>query len=158
MRILEISRSGFFKALQPDDTAWIRWGTLLTAQEPYEPEQLSLSRLVHILQVMRGRTYDLLVLPAVHPDHEYDQSHFKLAAKHALRAAAGVPGVPKLLDRLVGATPYIIIDLWDDPSVCETTMRLFPRHLCYFKRELDFGRILPSSLEKISTALAIPPG
>ena len=38
MRVLEISRFGLFKSLQPDDTEWIRWGSSLTADEPMQPE------------------------------------------------------------------------------------------------------------------------
>lgn len=155
MRILEVSRSGFFKALQPDHTNWIRWGSSLTVDEPQRPEAFGLSALVEILWRVRNRTYDLIVLPAIHPDHKFDEPRNKLAAKFFLRTAARSPLSSALLDRLIGSSCHVIVDVGDERHLCETTIRLFPRNTLYFKRELDLdrstepqaaGRVRPLSL------------
>src|SRR5262245_38977357 len=73
MGILEISRFGFFKALQPDSTHWIRWGSSLTADEPQRPDAFGFSALADILWRIRHKAYDLIVLPAMQPDHRFDE-------------------------------------------------------------------------------------
>lgn len=139
MRVLEISRPGLFKALLPEGTVWVRWGTPLTAQEQYQPQPLTLRRLLDILWSLRAKTFDLIVLPSVHPDHSYDQPRFKVGAKHALEGIASSPAAA-LLHRLIGSTAYVIMDIRDETCICETSIRLFPHHLWYFKRELDFSQ------------------
>jgi hypothetical protein len=137
MRILEISRSGLFKALHPEGTDWFRWGSPLTAQEPLLPGTITPFLLTRSLRALIRRTYDLVVLPAIHPDHGFDQPKGKQLVKNGLQLAGKLSGIGALLDRLVGTTPNIIVDIRDESVLCETTRRLFPRHVRYFKRELD---------------------
>jgi hypothetical protein len=137
MRVLEISRFGLFKALMPDTTDWVRWGGSLTADEPIQPEKPSLALLARTLSRLRGREFDLIVLPAIHPQHVEDQSRYKLISKAALRGAANVPAVAALLQRFgLRCARHVILDIHDDPRLCETTLRLFPHFALYFKREL----------------------
>jgi hypothetical protein len=137
MRVLEISRFGLFKALMPDTTDWIRWGGSLTADEPMQPERPSLALLTRTLSRLGRREFDLVVLPSIHPQHVEDQSRYKLISKAMLHGAANVPGAAALL-HLFGlrSARHIILDIHDDPRLCETTLRLFPRFALYFKREL----------------------
>ena len=88
---------------------------------------------------MRAKTFDLVVLPSVHPDHGYDQPRFKVGAKRALEGIARSPAAV-VLHRLIGSTAHVIMDIRDEPYICETSIRLFPHHLWYFKRELDFSQ------------------
>jgi hypothetical protein len=144
LRILEISRLGIFKALQPETTEWIRWGPPLTPEYHYQPTSPRTAVLARMLAGLRRRSYDLVVLPAVHADHGWQHSHAKVAAKYALRHAAQLPLASNLLRPVLRDTPHIIIDIRDEPIICATTQRLFPRHLAYFKRELDLDRSVPS--------------
>ncbi|HEY6982750.1 glycosyltransferase [Reyranella sp.] len=138
MRVLEISRFGLLKALQPDDTHWIRWGGSLTADEPMRPEAPTLALLARTLKRIRGREFDLIVLPAIHPQHVHDQSRYKLMAKALLRRTARLPTVAALLHRHgLRATRSVVLDIHDDRRLCDTTLRLFPRCALYFKRELS---------------------
>src|SRR5438270_10037858 len=121
MKILEISRSGFFKALQPDNTCWVRWGEPLTVDEPHQPDGIGLWRLVKILRRVREGTYDLVILLAIHPQHRFDEPWHKLIAKSVLRNAVRLPISAVIPDHLVGTTPHIIIDIADHRSVCDTT-------------------------------------
>jgi hypothetical protein len=140
MRILEITRCGFFKALHPDNTCWIRWGSSLTADEPNRPDGFGLPTFGEILWRTRNGAYDLVVLPAVHPEHRFDEPWHKLVAKFILKRVARSGVVPGLVSRLAGACPHVIVDTGDDRRLCETTIRLFPKSLLYFKRELDLDR------------------
>ncbi|NOJ43319.1 glycosyltransferase family protein [Bradyrhizobium australiense] len=151
MRILEISRSGFFKALQPDSTLWIRWGSPLTADEPHRPEAFGSSTTASALLHICNKTYDLIVLPAIHPDHRFDQPLHKLIAKSMLRAFGRSPAFSRLLNRLlIGTNRHAIIDVRDERNLCETTIRLFPRNTLYFKRELDLDRTTdPQALDRV---------
>lgn len=137
MRVLEVSRFGLFKALMPDNTDWIRWGGSLTADEPVQPEELSLALLARTLSRIGRREFDLIVLPAIHPQHVDDQSRYKLMSKAMLRGAANVPAAATLLHRF-GLRParHVVLDIHDDPRLCDTTLRLFPHCALYFKREL----------------------
>ena len=156
MRVLEISRFGLFKALQPDNTEWIRWGSSLTADEPMQPEVPTVTLLARTLAHIRRREFDLIVLPAIHPQHVNDQSSYKLMMKSTLRSAAKLPTVAALLHRHgLCTTPSVVLDIHDDHRLCETTLRLFPRSMLYFKREFAFdepmhgpltGKIRPISL------------
>lgn len=139
MKILEISRIGFFAALHPGATHWIRWGPPLTSAELYDPAPFTLTDLVQTLRRLRTRSYDLVVLPAIHPDHRFDAWQ-KLAAKSALQFASRRAMCSQLLLRLMGSCPHIIVDIRDERHLCETTLRLFPQATHYFKRELDFDR------------------
>jgi hypothetical protein len=141
MRILEITRSGFFKALQPDSTRWIRWGPSLTVDEPHRPEGFGFSDLAEILWRVRNNTYDLVVLPAIHPEHRFDEPWHKLAAKFVLQTAARSAVFSALLNRVVGSCRHVIVDTGDYRRLCEATIRLFPRSTLYFQRELDLDRI-----------------
>ena len=142
MRILEISRSGFFKALQPESSHWIRWGSPLTADEPYRPEAFVSSSIANALWHIRNNAYDLVVLPAIHPDHRFDQPRHKLVAKSMLQALGRSPAISRLLNRhIIGSNPHAIVDIRDERKLCETTIRLFPQHMLYFKRELDLDLI-----------------
>lgn len=151
MRILEISRSGFFKALQPDSTHWIRWGSPLTVEEPYRPEAFASSTMASALWHLRKRAYDLIVLPAIHPDHRFDQPRHKLLAKSVLLALGRSQAFSRLLNRfVVAAKGHVIVDVRDERSLCETTIRLFPRSTLYFKRELDLDQIKdPQTLDRV---------
>ena len=137
MRVLEVSRFGLFKALMPDTTDWIRWGGSLTAEEPVQPEKPSLALLARTLSRLGRSEFDLIVLPSIHPQHVHGQSRYKLMTKAMLRGAANVPAASALL-HLFGlrSARYIILDIHDNPRLCETTLRLFPRFALYFKREL----------------------
>ena|SRR5215471_17639577 len=141
MRILEITRSGFFKALQPDSTCWIRWGPSLTVDEPHPPDVLNFSTFVEMLRRVRNGTYDLIVLPAIHPEHRFDEPWHKLAVKSLLGRTAGSTIFSARLGRAVGSCRHIVLDIADDRRFCEATIRLFPRFTLYFKRELDLDRI-----------------
>jgi hypothetical protein len=131
MRIVEISRAGFFKALTPETTRWLRWGSALTADEPNQPAASAFGLLARF-------DYDLIVLPAIHPGHRYDQSWLKLAAKSVLDSASRSATCSRLLNRFIGDARHIIVDLRDERELCDATLRLFPRACRYFKRELDF--------------------
>lgn len=150
MRVLEITRSGFFKALMPNRTHWIRWGPPLTADEPHDPQGTGIGALLRVLRQMRAQRFDLVVLPAINPQHRYDQPPHKLLAKSVLDSAAHSAYGAMLCGRLLGPTPHIIVDIGDYPWLCRTTMRLFPRHALYFKRELaleaEGPRVRPLSL------------
>ncbi len=141
MRILEVTRSGFFKALQPDKTCWIRWGAPLTADEPHRPDGFGFSALAAILRRVRKEAFDLVVLPAIHPEHRFDEPWHKLAAKSVLQTAARSPVSSAIVDCLVGSRRHVIVDIADHRCLCETTRRLFPRNTLYFKRELDLDRV-----------------
>ena len=137
MRVLEISRFGLFKALMPESTHWICWGRSLTADEPVQPEEPSLALLARTLSRIGRREFDLIVLPAIHPQHVDDQSRFKLMSKAMLRGAANVPAVATLLHRFgLRSSRYVVLDIHDDPRLCDTTLRLLPHCALYFKREL----------------------
>ena len=137
MRVLEISRFGLFKALMPESTHWIRWGRSLTADEPVQPEEPSLALLARTLSRIGRREFDLIVLPAIHPQHVDDQSRFKLMSKAMLRGVANVPAVATLLHRFgLRSSRYVVLDIHDDPHLCDTTLRLLPHCALYFKREL----------------------
>jgi hypothetical protein len=140
MRVLEVSRLGLFKGLLPEDTEWIRWGSSLTADEPVRPEAPSFGLLTRTLSRIGRGEFDLIVLPAIHPDHVHNQSKIKLMSKTMLRNAAKAPAVASLVHRLVlrGARA-VIVDVSDERHLCETALRLFPKYTLYFKRELDFG-------------------
>jgi len=140
MMILEISRFGFFKALQPDSTHWIRWGSSLTADEPQRPDAFGFSAVADIWRI-RQKAYDLIVLPAMQPYHRFDEPPLKLVVKSVLQAGAQLRACCALLSRLVGSSRHVIVDLGDNSRLCETTIRLFPRNALYFKRELDLDRI-----------------
>ena len=161
MRILEITRSGFFKALMPDRTHWIRWGHPLTVDEPHAPEGAGAAALLQLAWRMRGERFDLVVLPAINPGHRYEQPPHKLFAKSALQSAARSRHGATLCGRVLGANRHIIVDVGDDRRLCRTTMRLFPRHALYFKRELalaDEGtRVRPLSLFVPNEARMPPP-
>jgi hypothetical protein len=138
MRVLEVSRLGLFKGLLPNDTEWIRWGSSLTADEPVHPEEPSLRLLARTLSRIRGREFDLVVLPAIHPDHVHNQSKIKLMAKAMLRGAAGVAAVAGLVHRFgLRGTHHVVLDVADERYLCDTTLRLFPKCALYFKREFD---------------------
>src|SRR5215510_6317772 len=146
MRVLEVSRFGLFKALMPDSTDWIRWGRSLTADEPVQPEAPSLALLVRTLWRIGRRDFDLIVLPAIHPQHIDDQSRLKLMSKAMLRGGANVPAVAALLHRLgLRSARHIVLDIHDDPWLCDTTLRLFPHYALYFKRELALDGPLSGS-------------
>jgi glycosyltransferase involved in cell wall biosynthesis len=141
MKILEVTRSGFFKALQPDSTRWIRWGAPLTVDEPHRPDAFGFSALPQILWQVSNNTYDFVVLPAIHPEHRFDEPWHKLAAKFVLQTAARSALLSAPLSRVVGSCRHVIVDIGDDRRLCEATIRLFPRSTLYFKRELDLDRI-----------------
>jgi glycosyltransferase involved in cell wall biosynthesis len=148
MRVLEISRLGLFKGLMPDETEWIRWGTSLTADEPVRPEAPSFELLTRTLSRIRRREFDLIVLPAIHPDHVHMQSKIKLMSKTMLRNAAKIPAVASLVHRLVlRGTRAVIVDVADERHLCATTLKLFPKFALYFKRELDAGEAREPSVE-----------
>jgi hypothetical protein len=139
VRVLEISRFGVFKALFPDDTDWIRWGGSLTADEPMQPEEPSLALLARTLSRIGRREFDLIVLPAIHPQHVNNQSRSKLLSKAMLRGVAKVPAFASLLHRFgLRSTRCVVLDIHDDRHLCDTTLRLFPHCALYFKRELAF--------------------
>lgn len=156
MRVLEISRFGLFKALFPDETDWIRWGGSLTADEPMQPEEPSLALIARTLSRIGRRKFDLIVLPAIHPQHVDDQSRSKLLSKAALRSVARVPAFASLLHRFgLRSARCVVLDIHDDTDLCETTLRLFPHCALYFKREFAVdeprdgplaGKIRPVSL------------
>jgi hypothetical protein len=155
MRILEVSRLGLFKGLLPDETEWIRWGSSLTAEEPVQPEEPSISLLARTLSRIRRREFNLIVLPAIHPEHVHNQSRIKRMSKVMLRYAAKVPAVASVVHRFgMRSTNCVVLDIHDDRHLCETTLRLFPRCALYFKRELALddpraalvGRLKPMSL------------
>jgi hypothetical protein len=141
MRILELTRCGFFKALLPDSTCWIQWGPSLTADETHRPDVVGFSAAAEILWRVRNGTYDLIVLPAIHPEHRFDEPWHKLAAKSVLDTAARSTILAPLLRRVVGSCRHIAVDIGDDRCFCEATIRLFPRLSLYFKRELDLDQI-----------------
>jgi hypothetical protein len=149
-RVLEITRLGLFKAFQPDATEWIRWGPSLTADEPHAPDRFGMRELLDILRSMARKNYDLIVLPAVHPDHRYDEPWHKLVAKSALQLSARSSSFPRVFSALFGATPHVILDIGDNRTFCETAVRLFPHNNLYFMRELDLDLIAcPQAQERI---------
>ena len=89
MRVLEVSRLGLFKGLNPDETEWIRWGSSLTADEPVRPETPSMGLLARTLSRIRRREFDLIVLPAIHPEHVHNQSRPVDDDLHQRRAGNG---------------------------------------------------------------------
>jgi hypothetical protein len=124
MRILEISRIGFFKSLRPDSTHWIRWGPPLTAEEPHTPEAFSLSAIASALWQIRNMAYDLIVLPAVQPNHRADQPRHKIIAKSMLDAMSGSQAASRLLnDLIIRSSRHVIVDLRDTRNICEATIR-----------------------------------
>jgi hypothetical protein len=138
MRVLEISRFGLFKSLMPDSTDWIRWGDSLTADEPVRPQQFSLGLLLRTLNRMRRREFDLIVLPAIHPQHLHGEPRFKRLAKSVLARISTWPTLVALLSRAaLGPAKCIILDIHDGRDICLTAVRLFPQFSLYFKRELD---------------------
>ena len=138
MRVLEISRVGLFKSLSPAGTDWIRWGAPLTAVEPHSSQSVALAAVAATLRRLRAGGYDLVVLPAIQPDHKAGQPRGKLVAKAMLDAASRWQAGAVWLSRLMlGSTRHIIVDISDDRHLCQPTMRLFPGHTLYFKRELD---------------------
>ena len=140
--MLEISRCGLFKAVEPDTTDWFRWGSSLTADEPHAPTSHSLPALARVFRSIRNGEYDLIVIPAIHADHRFDQPRHKLAAKSLLRAMAGSPTCSRMLGRVaVGSCCHIVVDLRDERQLCETALRVFPGAALYFKRELDLDEI-----------------
>jgi hypothetical protein len=140
MRILEVSRLGLFKALLPDETEWIRWGSSLTADEPVRPEMPSFGLLTRTLAHVGRREFDLIVLPAIHPEHVHNQSKLKLMSKATLRGAAKAPATANLINRfLLRGVRTVIVDVSDERHLCETTLNLFPKYALYLKRELDCG-------------------
>lgn len=140
MRILEISRIGLFKSLLPDSTKWIRWGASLTANEPVQPERLSIRTLNQVLRQLSSDRFDLLVLPAMHTNHHHDQSFLKLGVKMAAKSVSHSPIAIHLLNRMiVRSYRHIILDINDTTEFCKETMNLFPRYDMYFKRELDIS-------------------
>lgn len=151
VRVLEISRVGLFCALLPKSTTWIRWGGPLVADEPNNPETLSVKTLIRTLILLTKREFDLIVLPAIHPEHSHGQSGYKNAAKSALRSLADQQLSAKLLSILgLSKSRKIILDISDDRHLCETALRLFPDSERYFKRELDLGKsYAPGILEKL---------
>jgi hypothetical protein len=151
MRILEISRSGFFKALQPESSHWIQCGSPLTAYEAYRPEAFVSSNIAVALWHIRNNVYDLIVLPAIHPDHRFDQPRHKLVAKSMLQVLGRSPIISRLLNRhFIGSNSHAIVDIRDERKLCETTIRLLPRHTLYFKRELDLDLIAdPQTLDRV---------
>ena len=141
MRILEVSRYGLFKVLQPDNTCWVRWGQPLTWNETHRPDGSGFSAIAQILSRVRNNTYDLIVLPAIHPEDGFDHSWHKLAGKFALKTVAQSAVLSALFSRVVGSCRHVIVDIMDDRRLCEATIRLFPNSTLYFKRELDLDRI-----------------
>jgi hypothetical protein len=137
MKVLEISRLGLFKELLPGDTDWIRWGNRLTADEPVLPDRLSLGMVARTLSRLGTRRYDLIVLPAIHPEHTHDQPKYKLALKSVCRQLSKISAFGATLD-WIGLRPSrcVILDISDEQHLCSTTLHLFPRYALYFKREL----------------------
>jgi glycosyl transferase family 1 len=149
MRVLEISRLGLFKSLVPDDTDWIRWGSSLTANEPIQPEEPSFSVLARTLWRIGARKYDLIVLPAIHPQHVHNQSTYKLMSKAVMHRAAELPGLPAALHRLgLRSAQCVVVDVHDGQQLCETTLRLFPNIALYFKRELALSDAAEGQMAK----------
>jgi hypothetical protein len=111
----------------------------LTVEEPHEPEALGICALTNILREVRRQVYDLVVLPAIHPDHRFDEPSHKLLAKNMLQSIAQSQRAVTGLNHLLGPSRHIIVDIADDRGLCTTSLRLFPRHSCYFKRELDLA-------------------
>jgi hypothetical protein len=109
----------------------------LTVEEPHEPEALGICVLTKILRDVRRQVYDLVVLPAIHPDHRYDEPSHKLLVKNMLQAIGQSQRAVTGLNYLLGPCRHIIVDMGDNRGLCTTSLRLFPRHSCYFKRELD---------------------
>src|ERR1700730_2576718 len=115
MRVLEVSRLGLFKGLLPAETEWIRGGSSLTADEPVHPEEPSVSLLASTLSRIRGREFDLIVLPAIHPEHVHNQSKIKLMSKTMLRNAAKVSPVAPLVHRFgLRSTNCVVLDIHDE--------------------------------------------
>jgi hypothetical protein len=165
-RILEITRLGLFKAFQPDATEWIRWGPSLTADEQYVPDRFGARELLGVLHSVARHNYDLIVLPAVHPDHRYDEPWHKLIAKSALQLSSRSGALSRAFTALFGTTPHVIVDVGDNRTLCETAIRLFPSNSLYFMRELDLDltalpqdrkRVRPLSLFVPNEALAPEP-
>jgi hypothetical protein len=134
--------------LIPNHTQWIRWGAPLTVEEPRQPEALGIRALATILRRIRSQAYDLVVLPAINPDHRYDESPCKLIVKTLLQAMARSQPAVISLNHLLGSSPHIIVDIGDNRGLCTTSLRLFPRHCGYFKRELDLDYALAPRLAR----------
>jgi hypothetical protein len=147
MKVLEISRLGLFKALLPDDTDWIRWGNRLTADEPVFPDRLSLGMAARTLSRIGTRRFDLIVLPAIHPEHTYDQPKFKSSLKSLCGKLSRVSAFATTLDWIaLRPSRYVILDISDYRHLCSTTLGLFPRCALYFKRELVLDEARDSKL------------
>jgi Glycosyl transferases group 1 len=137
MKVLEVSRLGLFKELLPDGTNWIRWGNRLTADEPVLPDRLSLTGVARTLSRIGTRKFDLIVLPAIHPEHTDDQPKYKAPLKSICQGLSRVPALPETLNLIaLRPTRCVILDINDRRYLCSTTLRLFPRCALYFKREL----------------------
>jgi glycosyl transferase family 1 len=140
VRVLEISRLGIFKALFPETTEWIRWGESLTANEPLQPQKPSIATLRRLLSQAVRKEFELIVLPAIHPEHVNGQSTCKMAAKLMLRSAGSLKGAATLLNHFaLGSVPCVVVDIHDGRELCATTQHLFSRSALYFKRELDLA-------------------
>jgi glycosyl transferase family 1 len=142
MRVLEVSRLGLFKGLFPDETEWIRWGSSLTADEPVRPETPSIGLLARTLSRIWRREFDLIVLPAIHPDHIHNQSKIKLMSKALLRRLAKAPSFAGLVHRFgLRGSRHVVLDVSDERRLCDTTLSLFPHCALYFKREYALDEI-----------------
>jgi glycosyl transferase family 1 len=142
MRVLEISRLGLFKGLQPNATDWIRWGGPLTAGEPLQPDLPSSGTFARTVWRIGIREFDLMVLPAIHPTHIHAQTRGKLAVKSVLRTASRFRILGSALHRFgLRSCRHVILDISDDRHVCRTSLRLFPGSAAYFKRELDLDDV-----------------
>jgi hypothetical protein len=82
---------GLFKALMPDDTEWTRWGGSLTADGPVRPQEPSVAVLARTISRVQRRDFDLIVLPAIHPQHAYGQPGYKGGEISAARRCSLVP-------------------------------------------------------------------
>jgi hypothetical protein len=109
--------------------------------EPHRPDGFGISALAQILWRVRNNTYDLVLLPAFHPEHKFDQPWHKLTAKFLLQTVAQSAVFSPLLSRILGSCSHVIVDIGDDRRLCDATIRLFPKNILYFKRELDLNRI-----------------
>src|ERR1700754_1886050 len=115
MRVLEVSRLGLFKGLNPDETEWIRWGSSLTADEPVRPETPSMGLLARTRSRIRQREFDGIVLPAIHADHVHNQEKVKLMRKLLLRGSAKPPSVARLVHRFgLRGIRHVVLDVSDE--------------------------------------------
>ena len=119
-------RVGWFKALSPATTDWIRWGAPLTVAEQHFPEPFASSTIVSAVRQLRDGDYDLIVLPAIQPNHKSDQPWGKLIAKKTLEASSRGQVFAQLLRRfVVRSTRHIIVDIGDERDFCRPTISLF---------------------------------